>query len=376
MTTGTETVFQRVATRGAERFALEPNARPMPDHDRLQVLAQPRFGTVFTDHMARISWSGDGGWVDHRIEPYAPFELDPAAAVLHYGQEIFEGLKAYRHDDGSVWAFRPQMNASRFAASARRLALPELPEQDFLDSLAALVRTDLVWVPRTSGASLYLRPFMFAAEAFLGVRAANTVEYAVIGSPAGPYFDSGCAAVSIWLTTDQHRAGPGGTGAAKCGGNYAASLNPQREAIDHDCDQVCFLDAATGTRLEEIGSMNVLLVTSDGALHTPALTGTILNGLTRRSILDLLGAQGRPAHERDITLAEVQDGLRTGEITEVFACGTAAAVTPIGRLAGPGFDLTVADGKPGPVAAGLHEQLTAIQYGYAADSQDWMYRLI
>ena len=361
--------------RGVARFTLRGNPHPRPERERRRILAAPRFGAVCTDHMARITFTGAAGWSGHRVEPYAPFQLDPAAAVLHYGQEVFEGLKAYRHHDGSVWAFRPEKNAARLAASARRLALPQLPEEDFLDSISALVRTDIEWVPTGAGTSLYLWPFMIASEPFLGVRPARSVDYAVIASPAGPYFASGAAPVSIWVATDQHRTGPGGTGAAKCGGNYAASLDPQRQAAGHGCDQVCFLDAATGTYLEEIGSMNLLLVTADGAVHTPALTGTILEGVTRASILELLRAQGVAVHERDITLTEVQQGVRTGEITEVLACGTAASVTPIGRLAGPGFDLTVAGGRTGEITASLQEQLTAIQYGTAADPRGWMYQL-
>src|SRR5699024_4159988 len=322
MNTATRPVSHE-AGRGTARFALRRHPHPRPEQERRRFLSAPRFGAVCTDHMARITFTGDA-WSGHRVEPYAPFQLDPAAAVLHYGQEIFEGLKAYRHHEGSVWAFRPEKNAARLAASARRLALPELPEEYFLDSISALVRTDIEWVPSGAGTSLYLRPFMIASEPFLGVRPARTVDYAVIASPAGPYFASGAAPVSLWVATEQHRAGPGGTGAAKCGGNYAASLDPQRQAAEHGRDQVCFLDAAIGTHLEDIGSMNLLLVTADGAVHTPALTGTILQGVTRASVLELLRAQGVAVHERDITLTEVQQGVRTGEITEVLACGTAA----------------------------------------------------
>ncbi|QOR69570.1 branched-chain amino acid aminotransferase [Ruania alkalisoli] len=360
---------------GAPHFPVQPNLSPFPAEERRQAVLAPRFGTCFTDHMARAHWSPQTGWTDHRVVPYAPLAMDPAAAVLHYGQEIFEGLKAYRHADGSVWAFRPELNAARFAASARRLALPELPEADFLASLEALVRTDRAWVPAGAGASLYLRPFMFASEAFLGVRPAAGVDYLVIASPAGGYFTAGFAPVSIWVARDQHRAGPGGTGAAKTGGNYAASLLPQQQAREHGCDQVCFLDAATSTALEEIGSMNVLLVMGDGSVHTPALTGTILAGVTRRSVLDLLAQDGREVVERTITLAEVLDGLRRGTVTEVLACGTAAVITPIGRLAGEGFDVTVADGAPGPVTTELHERLTGIQYGRCDDTYRWLHRL-
>jgi len=374
--TSTVPAHSRTADDGAPHYRLQVHPGRSSSAERDRALASPGFGRVFTDHMARARWTADSGWGERRVEPYAPLVLDPAAAVLHYGQEIFEGLKAYRHQDGSVWAFRPTLNAARFAASARRLALPELPEADFLASIRALVSADSAWVPDGPGTSLYLRPFMFAAEAFLGVRAARVIDYLVIASPSGAYFASGFEPVSIWVADGQHRAGAGGTGAAKCGGNYAASLLPQQQAADHDCAQVCFLDAATNTLLEEIGSMNLLVVTSDGAVHTPELSGTILDGVTRRSVLELCREQGRTVTERPIPLAEVLDGLRTGRVAEIFACGTAAVITPIGRLAGAGFDETVGDGRPGPVAAGLREELTGIQRGSRPDRRGWMYRLL
>ncbi|UFU04660.1 branched-chain amino acid aminotransferase [Ruania suaedae] len=356
-------------------YRVHPSPAPCPATERERVLEAPAFGTRFTDHMARARWTPQTGWTDRRVEAYAPLSLDPAAAVLHYGQEIFEGLKAYRHADGSVWAFRPELNAARFAASARRLALPELPEEDFLGSIEALVRADEAWVPHRPGTSLYLRPFMFASEAFLGVRPAAGVDYLVIASPAGSYFGEGFAPVSIWVDQGHHRAGPGGTGAAKCGGNYAASLRPQQQARAHGCDQVCFLDAATGTTLEEIGSMNVLVVMADGSVHTPELSGTILAGVTRRSVIDLLRQEGREVLERSLPLAEVLDGVERGVVTELLACGTAAAITPIGRLAGTDFDVTVGDGRPGPLTTALHDKLTGIQYGTTADVDGWLRRL-
>ncbi|WP_147917745.1 branched-chain amino acid aminotransferase [Ruania zhangjianzhongii] len=367
--------YPPTADDGAPHYRLQRHPDPCSAAERDRALAAPGFGQAFTDHMARTTWTAREGWTDRRVQPYAPLSLDPAAAVLHYGQEIFEGLKAYRHPDGSVWTFRPELNAARFAASARRLALPELTEADFLASIAALVRADVDWVPSTPGSSLYLRPFMFASEAFLGVRSAQVVDYLVIASPSGPYFSAGFAPVDIWVADGQHRAGAGGTGAAKCGGNYAASLLPQQQAAEQGCDQVCFPDAGTNTLLEEIGSMNVLVVTRDGAVHTPELTGTILSGVTRRSVLDLCRDQGRDVHERPLPLAEVIGGLRTGEVTEVFACGTAAVITPIGRLAGTSFDLTVGDRAPGPVTTALYDELTGIQRGSAPDDRGWMFRL-
>jgi len=365
------------STDAATQFTIHRSQSCVPEAERAALLAAPRFGTVFTDHMARVSWTSAGGWQDRRIEPYGPLQLDPAAAVLHYGQEIFEGLKAYRHADGSVWSFRPEANAARLRRSARRLALPELSDDDFLGAIEALVREDAAWVPDFEESSLYLRPFMFASETFLGVRSALEVEFLVIASPVGPYFAGGVKPVSIWVATDHHRAGPGGTGAAKCGGNYAASLLPQQVAYDHGCEQVCFLDAATGQNLEELGGMNVFVVFADGRIATPEQTsGTILEGITRSSVLTLLAEQGRSVEERAISLAEVQAGLADGSISEVFACGTAAVLTPIGRLAGEGFDLTVGDGSAGATTMALRKQLTDIQYGRAADPHGWMRRLV
>ncbi|HWS58825.1 MAG TPA: branched-chain amino acid aminotransferase [Actinotalea sp.] len=362
-------------TTTADAFVVTPSDHPRTTDERAALMASPSFGTVFTDHMARIDWTADGGWSDRRVVAHGPLQLDPGAAVLHYGQEVFEGLKAYRHADGSVWTFRPEANARRFAASARRLALPELPLADFLGSIEALVRTDEAWVPAGEETSLYLRPFMFASETFLGVRPARGVDFVVIASPVGPYFASGVHPVSIWVVQDYHRAGPGGTGAAKCGGNYAASLLPQQEAYAQGCEQVCFLDAATNSYLEELGGMNIMVVRADGSVVTPALNGSILEGVTRSSVITLLGEAGHPVVERPITLAELLDGLRDGSVTEVFACGTAAVVTPIGRLAGGDFDLTVADGRTGAVTGSVRRALTDIQYGRAADTHGWLHRL-
>jgi branched-chain amino acid aminotransferase len=358
------------------RFPLTVNPAPASDPEYDAVMANLSFGVAFSDHMVRARWTREEGWHDHRTEPFGPLTLSPAAAVFHYGQEIFEGLKAYRHDDGSVWTFRPGFNAARFNASARRLALPELPEEDFVASLAALVAVDQRWVPGVEGSSLYLRPFMIATEAFLGVRSAHELEYLLIASPVGPYFVNGFQPVSIWVAQDFHRVGPGGMGAAKTGGNYAASLLPQQEAYDKGFEQVCFLDAATNTHLEELGGMNVFVVDADGAVRTPALTGTILEGGTRAAILQLLRDAGRTVREETIELASLLEQIRSGQVAEMFACGTAAVITPIGRLAGEGFDATVADGAPGPVTTELYTTLTDIQHGRRADPHDWMYRLV
>ena len=346
---------------------------------RAEILAAPGFGRYFTDHMVTATWTPDRGWHDARVEPYGPIPLDPAAAVLHYAQEIFEGLKAYRHADGSVWAFRPDANGRRLVRSARRLALPELPVEDFVAAAEVLVRTDVDWVPTGGEQSLYLRPFMFASEAFLGVRPANEVRFVVIASPVGSYFAGGVKPVSIWLSEHYTRAARGGMGAAKTGGNYAASLAAQLEATEHGCDQVCFLDAVEQRWVEELGGMNLYFVHRDGRLVTPELTGTILEGVTRDSILALAKEQGLAVEERRVDVDEWRRGVESGDITEVFACGTAAVITPVGRLVWDGGEVGAAaaedEGTFGPVAGALRQSLLDVQYGRADDVHGWMHRL-
>ena len=365
-------------------FSTHLNPNPTSPERRADIMANPGFGKHFTDHMVRIHWSknpitGEAGWHDGELVPYGPLQLDPAAAVLHYAQEIFEGMKAYRHADGSVWAFRPEANAARFARSARRLALPELAEADFLASIEALVRADLDWVPDPgAGAgeqSLYLRPFMYAAEPFLGVRPANEIVYLLIACPVGSYFAGGMKPVSIWLSANYTRAARGGTGEAKCGGNYAASLAPMLEAGRHGCDQVCFLDAAENRWVEELGGMNLYFVTRGGQLVTPEL-GTILEGVTRGSILVLAKELGLEVVERKVDIAEWREGVATGEITEVFACGTAAVITAVGKLVWDGGEVVTPNaGAEDSVAMRLRRQLVDIQFGRAADTHGWMRRL-
>lgn len=361
-------------TTSALDFVVDPGISRRADDDRAMILSAPGFGKHFTDHMVTATWTPEGGWHDARVRAFGPITLSPAAAVLHYAQEIFEGLKAYRHDDGSVWGFRPDANAARFARSAQRLALPPLPEETFLASIEALVRADVDWVPTGGEASLYLRPFMFASESFLGVRPAQEVTYCLIASPAGAYFSGGVSPVSIWLTTDYSRAAPGGTGAAKCGGNYAASLAAQQEAIGHGCDQVCFLDATEHRWVEELGGMNLYFVHADGTLVTPELTGTILEGVTRSSILTLAAELGLQVAERKVSVDEWRDGVASGDITEVFACGTAAVVTPLGRLAWDGGEVVMGT-EAGPTTMNVRQALLDLQYGRAADTHGWMRRL-
>jgi branched-chain amino acid aminotransferase len=357
-------------------FALTPSTAARSRAEREEILADPGFGDEFTDHMVAIDWTVADGWHDARVIPYGPLLLDPASSVLHYGQEIFEGLKAYRHADGSIWTFRPEKNAHRLQRSARRLALPELSEADFLESIRQIVAVDGDWVPSAPETSLYLRPFMIANESFLGVRAARQVGYYVIASPAGAYFSDGVAPIRIWLSTEYSRAGRGGTGAAKCGGNYAASLLPQMQAYDHGCAQVLFLDGETGTHIDELGGMNVFFVYADGTLATPRLTGSILEGVTRDSIMQLARDRGLNVVERDVTLEDWREGVASGAIAEIFACGTAAVVTPIAQLKGPdGLEIGRADAPAGPVTMALRQELTDIQYGRLPDRHGWLTRL-
>jgi branched-chain amino acid aminotransferase len=355
-------------------ITVERHPSPVPADRRAEILAEPGFGLHFTDHMFVAEWTPDAGWHDATLRPYGPFSVDPASSVLHYAQEIFEGTKAYRHADGSIWAFRPDANAARFQRSAVRLALPEMPTDDFVGAIRALVEIDREWVPGGAEQSLYIRPFMFASEVFLGVRPAKHVTFAVIASPAGPYFSGGVKPVSIWLSEEFNRAAPGGTGAAKCGGNYAASLLPQQEAIANGCDQVVFLDAAHNTSLEELGGMNIFLVYSDGTLVTPELNGSILEGVTRSSIIELADELGYKVDERRVTFDEWREGMASSDITEVFACGTAAVLTPIGLLKWRTGQVSCGEAA-GPVTVELRSRLLDIQYGRAADTHGWMQRL-
>ncbi len=352
--------------------------------DRLaEILADPGFGVHFTDHMLTAEWTPESGWRDARISAYGPISLDPATAVLHYAQEIFEGLKAYRHADGSVWTFRPEANGARLGRSSRRLALPELPVEDFVASVDALVQVDERWVPTAAPdggqgeKSLYIRPFMFASEKFLGVRPSKHVTYMVIASPAGSYFPGGLKPVSLLVAENHTRAAVGGMGAAKTGGNYASSLAPQQEAIARGFDQVVFLDAIERRYVEELGGMNLYFVHDDGTIVTPELTGTILEGVTRSSIIELAGSMGHKVEERRFTIDEWRDGVASGRISEVFACGTAAVVTPVGRLAWSGGEVdSSVDGDAGPVTKRIRQALVDIQYGRAEDTFGWLHRVV
>ncbi|KXK63190.1 branched-chain amino acid aminotransferase [Micromonospora fluostatini] len=357
-------------------FEIRPNSAAVPAADRAALLANPGFGRVFTDHMVTIRYAEGKGWYDARVEARAPIPMDPASAVLHYAQEIFEGLKAYRSVGGGVTMFRPDANAARLAASARRMSMPELPEQVFLDSLHRLVEIDREWIPEDEDGSLYLRPFMFASEVFLGVRPANEYLYAVIASPVGAYFSGGIKPVTVWVSPEYTRAAPGGTGAAKCGGNYAASLVAQAEAIEAGCDQVVFLDAVERRYVDELGGMNVFFVYDDGTLVTPPLSGTILPGITRESVLVLAAEAGHRVEERPVSFDEWQADAASGRLREVFACGTAAVITPIGQVRFPDGEFAIADGGSGEVTMTLRQQLVDIQRGKAADPHGWVRRVL
>jgi branched-chain amino acid aminotransferase len=347
----------------------------MPVAERAKILADPGFGRAFTDHMAVIRYSEGQGWHSAAITARKPLMLDPAAAVLHYAQEIFEGLKAYKLADGSLAMFRPDANARRFQKSADRLAMPQLPTELFVESIRQVVTIDRAWFPTVEGGSLYIRPFMFASEAFLGVRPAKEYLYLVILSPVGGYFKGGSPAVSIWVSQNYTRAAPGGTGAAKCGGNYAASLAAQSEASKHGCDQVVFLDAAEHKWLEELGGMNVFMVFADGTMLTPPLSGTILPGITRESLMTLAKSEGLTILEQPYSIDQWRADAKSGKLTEAFACGTAAVVTPIGRVASSEGEFTIGAGGPGQVTSKIKQKLVDIQRGVAPDPHGWVHRI-
>jgi len=369
------------ASTGREiTFELRPASDPVPAGERERLLADPGFGQFFTDHMVTIRWSADRGWHDAGLEAYGPFTLDPATQVFHYGQEVFEGLKAYRQASGPIVAFRPQANAARFNRSAVRMAMPELPEAAFVRAIELLVTQDREWVPTKDGYSLYLRPFMIATHRGLGVnKPSPSCMFALIASPAASYFEGDLRPVSVWLSHEYTRAAPGGTGAAKTGGNYAAAFAGQLQALDHGCDQVVWLDAIEHRWVEEMGGMNLFFVYGSGPdarIMTPALTGTLLPGITRDALLTLAPELGIPASEDRISVPDWRSGCESGEITEVFACGTAAVITPVGTIKGSEGGWTVGDGTPGPVTMRLREELLGIQFGHLADPHGWVHKII
>ncbi|WP_049621029.1 branched-chain amino acid aminotransferase [Frateuria defendens] len=360
---------------GAPIWSIERNANSTSAQERARLLENPAFGRVFTDHMATIRYAEGRGWHDAKIGPRQSLALDPSTLVLHYAQEIFEGMKAYRLPDGGAALFRPEANARRFQHSARRLAMAPLPEALFLESVRELVRVDRDWIPAGEGSALYLRPFMIATEVLLGVKPSAEYLYGVIAAPVGAYFKGSSPAVTIWVSDTYTRAAPGGTGDAKCGGNYAASLAAQAEATREGCDQVVFLDAVERRWVEELGGMNVFFVFDDGSLQTPPLSGTILPGITRDSLITLARGMGLEVREAPYSIDDWQADAASGRLREAFACGTAAVVTPIGQVKGRRHAFTIGDGGAGAVTARLKAALLDIQQGRAPDAHGWMDRL-
>lgn len=351
-------------------FTKVAHPSPKSDGERAALMANPGFGKVFSDHMVTIKWTEGKGWHDAQVRPREPFQIDPASAVLHYAQEIFEGMKAYRMTDGSLALFRPEENARRFNQSAERMAMPELPEALFIEAVETLVHTDEAWVPEGDG-SFYLRPFMFASEAFLGVRPANEYIFCVIGSTVGAYFKGGYKTVSVWISQEYTRAAPGGTGAAKCGGNYAASLVATAEAFRNGCDQVVFLDAVERKWVDELGGMNIFFVMDDKTIVTPPL-GTILPGITRESIMKLAGEAGYTVSETPYSFDQWQADAASGRLREAFACGTAAVIAGIGTVKHPGGTFAIGNSGDGEVTTELRSKLVGIQRGAVEDTHGWM----
>ncbi len=355
------------------KVVAKPNPNPVPNEVRDGYVANPGFGKYFTDHMIVANWSEESGWQDATLQAYGPLSLDPATMVFHYGQEIFEGLKAYKQPDGSISLFRPDANAARFAKSAKRMALPEVPEDFFVECVKELVKADKNWVPGKPGEALYIRPFMIATEVAIGVHASKQASFIIIATPVGAYFDPS-KTVSVWISTEYVRAAPGGTGEAKCGGNYAASLVAQKAAAAQGCDQVIWLDAVERKWIEEMGGMNLCFVKGkgkDATIFTPKLTGTLLPGITRNSILNAVSELGFKVEEGMISVDQLKAGLDSGEITEVFACGTAAVISPIGTIKSEMGTWKVGDGGAGEISMQIRKYILDIQHGLASDTHGW-----
>ncbi len=362
-----------MSTGSTSNFPIASHPNPTAAAERARQLENPGFGKIHTDYMATIRYTEGKGWHDAQIVPRKALEMDPATLVLHYAQEIFEGMKAYPLPDGKIALFRPDQNARRFRNSARRLAMAELPEELFVNSVRELVRLERDWIPSAEGSALYLRPFMIANEVVLGVKPSAEYLYCVIATPVGAYFKGDASkGVSIWVSDSYTRAAPGGTGDAKCGGNYAASLAAQAEATREGCDQVVFLDAVERRWIEELGGMNVFFVFEDGTLQTPPLTGTILPGITRASLIELARDLGHTVREEAYSIEQWEADAKSGKLVEAFACGTAAVVTSIGHVKGRKHTFTIGDGSAGPVATKLKKQLVGIQTGKEADKHGWV----
>jgi branched-chain amino acid aminotransferase len=355
-----------------------PNQNPISNSERDKRVSEPGFGKYYTDNMVVAQWSEATGWQDAELKAYGPLTLDPATMVFHYGQEVFEGMKAYSQPDGGISLFRPEANAKRFAKSAARIALPEMPVDFFVKTVEELVKQEKNWVPKKIGESLYLRPFLIATEVGLGVRPSNHATYVLIATPAAAYFNA-AKAVTVWISTEYVRAALGGTGEAKCGGNYAASLLAQKQAAQHGCDQVAYIDAVERKWVEEMGGMNLYFIKGSGkdaTIMTPKLTGTLLPGITRDSILTLAKDLGYKTEESMISIDQWRDGVKSGEITEIFACGTAAVISAVGAAKSAQGTWQTGDGKPGAITNEIRAALLAIQHGTAADKHGWNKRVV
>jgi len=329
------------------------------------------FGTVFTDYMFNMDYNPKEGWHNPRIEPYGPIVMDPSTMVLHYGQAIFEGLKAYRTDSGDIQLFRPQDNLRRLNISGHMLCMPELDEAFILEVLIQLLKIEKGWVPGTSGTSLYIRPTIIATDPYIGLRSSNTYRFFIILSPVGAYYPEGFNPVKIWVTTEYVRAVRGGVGQAKTAGNYAASLYATELAHKDGYTQVLWLDGVELKYVEEVGSMNIFFVIGDELL-TPELNRSILSGVTRDSVIKLAKSWGVKVVERRISIDEIYEAHEKGELKEVFGSGTAAVISPVGNIKFNGKEITIGDGSVGPLSAKLFKNLMDIQYGKAEDQFNWI----
>lgn len=364
-------------TTSTPNLVVTPSAHPLSDAERAARMVNPAFGRIFTDHMVVIPYR-DGKWQQGELKAYGPLMLDPSASSLHYGQAIFEGYKAFAQPDGSIKTFRPEQNAERFNRSAARLAMPAIPVELFLEAGDALISQDRNWVPKNTGESLYMRPLMIATDPYLGVRPSEEYLFVLFASPAGAYFPKGVKPVTVWISEDFVRAAPGGTGEAKCAGNYAASLMAQSQAQEKGCDQVVWLDAVHREYIEEMGGMNLFFVYKDGekvTVVTPELTGTLLPGITRRSLLEMAKDLGYATEERKLSVQQWRDDIASGRMTEVFACGTAAVITPVGVAKANGFEMTINNNENGAVTLALREALLGLQHGTAEDTHGWMHKV-
>ena len=339
--------------------------KPQPDPDTLVV------GKTVTDHMFLMNYDAGQGWHDPRVVPYGPLPFELSCMVFHYAQEIFEGMKAYRAPDGGVQLFRPYENARRMNSSCRRMCIPEIPEDDFVQAVKAVVAVDQSWVPGKVGASLYIRPFIIATDSSLGVHASHSYLFAVICCPVGAYYPEGLNPVKIYVEDEDVRAVKGGTGFTKCGGNYAASIRAGERAEEQGFSQVLWLDGVHRKYIEEVGSMNVMFKIG-GTVITPELTGSVLPGITRKSCLELIRSWGIPVEERLISAQELFDAAQAGTLEEAWGTGTAAVVSPIGLLAWEDRKETVSGGKIGELTQRLYDTLTGIQWGTVEDTHNWI----